>query len=88
MAMAPGQIKTDIAFTHIEEFHETDEFSLRSKQQQQAAINAILATPLDKDKPVTIPHYASRHGSVVKRIAEGLLMDINEGAGLATSAGD
>ncbi len=27
---------------------------LRSKQQQQAAINAILATPLDKDKPVTI----------------------------------
>lgn len=23
--------------------------------------------------------YASRHGSVVKRIAEGLLMDINEG---------
>lgn len=27
---------------------------LRTKQQQQAAINAILATPLDKDKPVTI----------------------------------
>ncbi|MBL9252629.1 recombination protein NinB [Escherichia coli] len=27
---------------------------LRSKQQQQAAITAILATPLDKDKPVTI----------------------------------
>lgn len=27
---------------------------LRGKQQQQAAINAILATPLDKDKPVTI----------------------------------
>ncbi len=26
MAMAPGQIKTDIAFTHIEEFHETDNF--------------------------------------------------------------
>ncbi|EGO8950772.1 recombination protein NinB, partial [Escherichia coli] len=25
---------------------------LRGKQQQQAAINAILATPLDKDKPV------------------------------------
>ncbi|HCO0683341.1 TPA: PBSX family phage terminase large subunit [Escherichia coli] len=29
--------------------------------------------------------YASRHGSVVKRIAEGLLMDINEGADWATS---
>ncbi|EET5596545.1 recombination protein NinB [Escherichia coli] len=27
---------------------------LRSKQQQQFAINAILATTLDKDKPVTI----------------------------------
>lgn len=27
---------------------------LRTKQQQQAAINAILATPLNKDKPVTI----------------------------------
>ncbi|HAI2192966.1 TPA: recombination protein NinB [Escherichia coli] len=27
---------------------------LRTKQQQQSAINAILATPLDKDKPVTI----------------------------------
>lgn len=27
---------------------------LRSKQQQQSAINAILASPLDKDKPVTI----------------------------------
>lgn len=27
---------------------------LRTKQQQQAAINSILATPLDKDKPVTI----------------------------------
>ncbi|MBA1879008.1 NinE family protein, partial [Escherichia coli] len=25
---------------------------LRTKQQQQAAINAILATPLDKDKPI------------------------------------
>ncbi|EFO3873569.1 PBSX family phage terminase large subunit [Escherichia coli] len=29
--------------------------------------------------------YASRHGSVVKRIAEGLLMDINDGADWATS---
>ncbi|HCO3755906.1 TPA: recombination protein NinB [Escherichia coli] len=27
---------------------------LRSKQQQQSAINAILASPLDNDKPVTI----------------------------------
>ena len=27
---------------------------LRTKQQQQAAINAILSAPLDKDKPVTI----------------------------------
>ncbi|WP_244575603.1 hypothetical protein [Escherichia coli] len=26
MAMAPGQIKTDTAFTHTEEFHETDNF--------------------------------------------------------------
>ena len=27
---------------------------LRSKQQQQSAINTILASPLDNDKPVTI----------------------------------
>lgn len=27
---------------------------LRSKQQQQSAINAILASPIDNDKPVTI----------------------------------
>ncbi|PTA95631.1 protein ninB [Kluyvera sp. Nf5] len=27
---------------------------LRSKQQQQSAINAILASPLDTDRPVTI----------------------------------
>ncbi len=27
---------------------------LRSKQQQQSAINAILASPLDTDKPITI----------------------------------
>ncbi len=26
MAMVPGQIKTDKAFTNIEEFHETDNF--------------------------------------------------------------
>jgi hypothetical protein len=26
MAMAPGQIKMDTAFTHTEEFHETDNF--------------------------------------------------------------
>lgn len=26
MAMEPGQIKTDTAFTHTEEFHETDNF--------------------------------------------------------------
>lgn len=27
---------------------------LRSKQQQQSAINAILASPLDNDRPITI----------------------------------
>ena len=39
---------------------------LRSKQQQQAAINAILATPLDKDKPVTT-NSAGNHHSLCRR---------------------
>lgn len=38
----------------IKEYSVKQTIFLRTKQQQQAAINAILATPLDKDKPVTI----------------------------------
>lgn len=46
---------------------------LRSKQQQQAAITAILATPLDKDKPVIGYGTAMNPATTGAAVSYGLL---------------
>ncbi|WP_245394476.1 hypothetical protein [Escherichia coli] len=58
---------------------------MRHKKLGWKAKGAVVSAHDPSDTGPDAKGYASRHGSVVKRIAEGLLMDINEGADWATS---